>query len=90
MHYDYQLKCFLPDIDDFNRHTNTNTNTNITVRSFLIVIIGSILISILCVVCYNIVDYYKQPTVDITGNNDKEVVYYNGRPISVHRDINDY
>lgn len=81
MHYDFNLKCCLPDGDDFS---------NMTVKIFLLSVVICIAVIALLLGCYMFVDYYKQPTVDITGNNDKEVVYYNGRPISVHRDINDY
>jgi hypothetical protein len=85
MHYDFNLKCCLPDGDDFS-----NMTVKMAVKSFLLSLVICIAVLALCFGCYEFVDYYKHPTVDITGNNDKEVVYYNGRPISVHRDINDY
>ena len=85
MHYDFNLKCCLPDGDDFS-----NMTVKMAVKSFLLSVVICIVVLALFFGCYEFVDYYNQPTVDITGNNDKEVVYYNGRPISVHRDINDY
>lgn len=82
MYYNYQLKCFSPDVGDFNNNNNASN------KSVLISLFISILISVLCVVCYNVVEYYEHPEADIIGNSNKEVVCYNGRPISVHHDIN--
>lgn len=81
MHYDFNLNCFLSDSNDF---------TNMIAKNVLLLVVICILVLALYFGFYKVIDYYEHPTVNITGNNDNEVVYYNGRPISVHHDINDY